>query len=95
MTPLLQQILSGLNPDEQQELQNAIDFLTEHANKGVPEGTISRVINGLSPRVRQQFVILNEMLDTPRTAPFQPKMRNLSPVDHPNASDLTGQSHRI
>lgn len=76
MTPLLQQILSGLNQSEQQELQNAIDYLAEHANGDVPEGSISRVINGLSPRVRHQFVILSEMLDTPRAAPFQPKMGN-------------------
>ena len=71
----LEQLLAGLDQNERQEFQDAVDYLTEMSGRGkVPEGSIARILNQLSPNVRDAFGTLSELLDTPRTAPFQPKM---------------------
>ena len=75
MTPL-QALVEDLNPQERQELVDAIDYLAEHARTGMPEGSVARVINGLSPTVRAKFELVSEMLETPRMRPFDPKMGN-------------------
>ncbi len=75
-TPLLEAIVEGLTPEERQELQDAIDYMAEHAHTGTPEGSIARVVNGLSPNVRAKFELVSEMLETPRMRPFDPKMGN-------------------
>ncbi len=75
-TPLLAALVEDLSLSERQELQDAITYLTEHAQSGMPEGSVARVINGLSPAVRAKFELVSQMLETPRMAPFQPKMGN-------------------
>lgn len=71
----IEQLLSPLDQSERQEFQDAVDYLTEMSGRGkVPEGSIARILNQLSPNVRDAFNTLSELLDTPRTAPFQPKM---------------------
>jgi len=67
-------LLGDLSSAEQQEFIDAVDYLTEKGADGqVPEGSITKVLASLSPRVRNTFALLNEALDTPRVAPFATK----------------------
>ena len=77
-TPLLAAIVEGLTPQERQELVDAIDYMSEHSQSGqpLPELTVSRLINQLSPNVRQRFELVSQMLETPRMRPFDPKLGN-------------------
>lgn len=76
MSQLLAAIVEGLNPDERQELVDACDYMAQNHASPVAEGSIARVLNGLSPRVRERFATVVEMLETPRMRPFDPKMGN-------------------
>jgi hypothetical protein len=76
MTSLLNEITADLTSDERQELVDACDYMAQNHASPVAEGSIARVLNGLSPRVRERFATVVEMLETPRTRPFDPKMGN-------------------
>lgn len=77
-TPLLQELVADLQPQQRQELADAISYMTEHASTGrpPPEGGYARIINQLSPQVRSKFELISQLLETPRMMPFQPKLGN-------------------
>lgn len=91
-------LLHGLSPDERQELVDIADYLGEHSTSGhpMPESTVSRVINGASPRVREKFARLTEALETPRFAPYQEKRTVADRATEfgldPQATELVKQS---
>ena len=71
-------LLQGLSPDEQQELADIVTYLGEKAGPGNPsgmmaEGSIASLLNRASPKVREKFMRLSEVLEVPRHLPFQPK----------------------
>jgi len=68
-------LLAGLNPDERTELQQIADYLAEHSHTGqpLPEGSVSRLFNQASPKVREKLMRLSEALETSRFAPCQEK----------------------
>ena len=79
MTPSMQNLIRGLTPAELQEMQDIVDYLTEKAGPGnpsgiMPEGSAAALLNRASPNVRARFSDLSQMLETPRTAPFMPKL---------------------
>lgn len=69
-------LLSALSPEEQTELVQFVQYVTGHAQDGTApaEGSVGAVINRLSPAVRQTIGLLSEMMETPRTRPFQSKL---------------------
>lgn len=84
-----QALIERLNDDEKEEAADLLDYLSEKASKGnsgiMAEGSIASLLNKASPKVREAFGTLSEMLETPRIAPFSPKM---SERDHADALDL-------
>lgn len=73
-TPL-GQLIGHLSPDEQNEFIQAVDYLTEMSGRPrPPEGSISGILNSLSPGVRDVFSVLEQLADNPRQLPFQEKM---------------------
>ena len=74
----LQQLIGHLTPDEQQELEQLTDYLAERSTQRegarIPEGSLAAVLNRASPNVRQTLATLQELLATPRLAPFAPKI---------------------
>ena len=81
----LEYLLQALSPEEQLEFQQAVSYLSEMtANEQMPEGSISAVLARLSPNVQATFKTLSDTLETPRIAPFQPKM---SETDYAEAFD--------
>jgi len=83
-TSPLEQLVQGLTKPELQEFVSAVQYLSESADRGgMPEeGGVSGVLNKLSPKVRERFMLLSNVMETPRVAPFTPKM---SEADHANA----------
>ena len=72
----LNALLSGLTQDQATELQQLLVYLGEKAGPGnpsgeMPEGSVASVINKASPAVRQRMAMLSELIETPRTKPFE------------------------
>lgn len=69
-------LLSALSPEEQDELQQAVIYLTEHAMNGStpPEGSMGATIGRLSKPVAQTIRLLADLLPTPRMKPFDEKL---------------------
>ena len=86
-TSPLEQLVEGLSRDEMVEFAQAVQYLSESADRGgMPEeGGVSGVLNKLSPNVRERFMLLSNVMETPRVQPFTPKM---SEADHANAFGL-------
>ena len=86
-TSPLEQLVQGLTKPELQEFVSAVQYLSESADRGgMPEeGGVSGVLNRLSPNVRERFMLLSNVMETPRVAPFTPKM---SEADHADAFGL-------
>lgn len=78
----LEELLQGLSSEQLQEFADAVLYLTEKAggDGSMPEqGGVGGLLNSLSPAVRERFALLSNVLETPRVAPFAPK---LSERDH-------------
>lgn len=65
----------------QDEVLNAARYLREHAEKNfeaLPEGSIAKVLNGLSPEARlvfaKQYMSFDHAREARRDMPFQPKL---------------------
>ena len=87
MSPL-ETLVEGLTKAELNEFVSAIQYLDERMtnNQGQsPEGNIANILNKLSPNVRERFMLLSNVMETPRVAPFTPKMTE---ADHANAFGL-------
>jgi hypothetical protein len=86
MTPL-DELTANLTHAEKLELAQAIQYLNESADKGHTNesGGVSTVLNRLSPNVQQAFKLWSEVVETPRTMPFTPKM---SEADYADAFGL-------
>jgi hypothetical protein len=69
-------LLEGLNREQLQEFAEATDYLASLSQTGnVPERSgIGEILNRLSPAVREKFQLLSNVLETPRTQPFAPKL---------------------
>jgi hypothetical protein len=84
----LDALVEGLTLAEKHEFANAIHYLDERMdndNGRMPEGGIGQLLNSLSPNVREKFQLLSQTLETPRVAPFAPK---LSERDYADALGL-------
>lgn len=78
----------GLSPAEMIEFAQAMSYIDERLdnNQGrFPEGSVGQLLNKLSPNVRDKFKLLSDVLETPRVAPFAPK---LSERDYAEAFEL-------
>ena len=84
----LHALLDGLTHAEQIEFAQAVQYIDQRMsnNQGQsPEGTIAAILNKLSPAVQEKFQLLSQVLETPRVAPFAPKMTQ---ADHLEAFGL-------
>jgi hypothetical protein len=65
-------LYDGLSPTQLQELEDFATYVTEHATAGkpFPEGSLTRVVNNLSPQAQAKIRLLSDLLDTPRILPF-------------------------
>lgn len=78
-----------LNADELIEFEQARDYLAEKASytpqqqrqHGFAEGSVGNLLNSLSPNVRKMFKAIDTAMETPRLAPFQPKMSEAEVAD--------------
>ena len=86
MSPI-ETLVEGLTRDELTEFVQAVQYLSEAADRGGTNevGGASAVLNRLSPNVRERFMLLSNVMETPRVAPFTPKM---SEADHADAFGL-------
>lgn len=73
-----QQLLSLLTPQEREELATIMSYFENPS----PHESVASVLNNASPRVRQVFAIASEILDTPRFAPFEPKLQPSDIAEH-------------
>lgn len=83
LTPM-EQVMRGLNPDEQQEFMDVLNYLSERLefNGGqLPEGNVGALLNSLSPNVRQRFAAMSNVMETPRTRPFERKYSEAERAD--------------
>lgn len=93
MNPL-DELTANLTHAEKVEMAQAIQYLNESADKGHTNesGGVSTVLNRLSPNVREAFKLWSEVVETPRTMPFTPKMSEADYADafemDPNKSQL-------
>ena len=70
-------LTENLSREQKIEFLQAVEYLHEAAQKGSVghgENGIGGIINKLSPAVREVFQLFSTMLETPRIAPFTPKM---------------------
>ena len=75
MSKSLAYLTRNLSPEQQQEFQDIILYITESVQRGSnAEGSLAKVLNRASPPVRQAFQLLSDTIETPRSAPFQPKL---------------------
>lgn len=87
MTPL-DTLVEGLTRAEKIEFAQALSYITERLDNNMgqsPEGGIGQILNKLSPPVRDKFMLLSNVMETPRVAPFAPK---LSEEDYANELGL-------
>lgn len=74
-TPAMRTITGHLAPEEVQELQDILVYLGEKVPAGhLPEGSIAALFNKASPRVREVLSMIDQTMETPRVAPFAPKL---------------------
>lgn len=90
-------LLERLTDDEKRQAGDVLDYLSAHAADGASgimfEGSIASLLNKQSPNVREAFSTLSNLLETPRIAPFTPKMDTRA---HAAALDLDpDQTERI
>jgi hypothetical protein len=90
----LDELTQNLTYDEKVEMAQAIQYLTEAAERGgtVESGGASAVINRLSPAVQQAFKLWSEVVETPRTMPFTPKM---SEADYADSFGLDAEKSQL
>jgi hypothetical protein len=75
ISPALAALLEGLTPQELIELEQTIAYLTEQGQRGsINEGSFGAVIGKQSPNVQRVLSQLSRLVETPRIAPFQPKL---------------------
>jgi hypothetical protein len=73
-------LLDRCSPEERQQVYDMLAYLKEAATRGrIPEGTVQNLLNKQSANVREVFSTFDKLLETPRIAPFDPK---LSAEDH-------------
>lgn len=75
---VLNALLMGLNQDEVTELQQLVTYLGEKAGPSnpsghMPEGSVASLINRASPKVRAKMAMISDMVEYPRTKPFEEK----------------------
>ena len=75
---ILDAAVDHLNLEELQEFADASDYLKEKAGSNNPsghiaEGSIGRLMNSLSPRVKAAFQNISRTIESPRHRPFHEK----------------------
>ena len=71
----LHSLFADLHPAEQLEFMQALEYIQERMATGtrIPEGSVAHVIAHCSPAVQEKFAAIDDLLETPRFMPFEPK----------------------
>ena len=93
MTPL-NELTAHLSYKEKLEMAQIIQYLDECADRGGTNesGGVSAVLNRCSPNVREAFKTWSDVVETPRVAPFTPKM---SEADYADAFGMDSDKSQL